>query len=52
MGQIKDKILLFVKRDPGMNLSQTEVHKVIRTLERDQRVRLRQENITGFVNRI
>jgi len=37
--QIKDKIILFVKRDPGLNLTDVEYSHVIRTLDRDQRIR-------------
>ena len=39
MQHIRSKGILFVKRDPGFNLTEDEMSHVIRTLERDQRIR-------------
>ena len=36
---IKDQSILFLKRDHGFDLSEQEFNLVIRTLEREQRIR-------------
>ena len=41
VSQIVDRSILFVKRDPGFNISEKEFNHVIRTLEREQRVRMK-----------